>query len=33
MSQIDELINKFQEVANHPQKTVLDYKKKPARVL
>ena len=33
MSQIDELINKFQEVANHPQKTVLDYKKKTGKGL
>ena len=27
MSQIDELISKLQEVSNHPQKTVLNYKK------
>ena len=27
MSQIDELISKLQEVANHPKKTVLEYKK------
>lgn len=26
MSQIDELISKLQEVANHPQQTVLNYK-------
>ena len=30
MSQIDELISKLQEVSNHPQKTVLNYKKQDA---
>ena len=33
MSQIDELISKLQEVSNHPQKTVLNYKKQDRRPL
>ena len=33
MSQIDELISKFQEVSNHPQKTVLNYKSQGKRLV
>lgn len=33
MSQIDELISKFEEVSNHPQKTVLAYKKNTGKKL
>ena len=33
MSKIDELINKFQEVSNHPQQTVLKYKKETGKGL
>ena len=33
MSHIDELISKFQDVANHPKKTVLEYKKNTGKGL
>ena len=33
MSKIDELISKFQEVSNHPQQTVLKYKKETGKGL